>query len=452
MPKYLFEDMVRSKRQRREKSGDIRISSVDLSQKETKKEPKENEQPADLKIIYEMPEFGKSKNNEVGYVKSRGRNMLWFLALVSVMFCLFALSFLFSSAEILVDPKIKEVVLNENLSANLNSNDSLSFNLVVFDDTESKTLTANGEEDVAKKATGTVVIYNSFSSAPQTLNIDTRLEGSNGKIYKTKTKTVVPGIKKGSTIPGSVEVEIYATDAGEEYNSGPLDFKIFGFKGTPKYSKFYGRSKPGTQIIGGFRGKVPSVKEEDKKVAITEMETILKAKLLKKVVTPDFVLFENAVSFNIEDANILSGTSNDNNATITLKGTIYGILFNEQKLTKKITENKIKEYDGSEVYIPNITDLVFSLPEQINLSDKGSLDFENLKSINFNLSGSAKIVSKLDKDKFTADLLGISKKDFVQILSQYPNIESAVLKLRFPWMQSIPDKTENVKVIINYPE
>src|SRR6185436_19331087 len=104
--------------------------------------------------------------------------------------------------------------------------------------------------------------YNNYSTASQNLDIDTRLEGSNGKIYKTKTKIVIPGMKDGKT--GSVEVKVYASVAGPEYNSAPLDFKIFGFKGTPKYSKFYGRSKGA--LSGGAKGKAPalSAEEEDK--------------------------------------------------------------------------------------------------------------------------------------------------------------------------------------------
>ena len=43
--------------------------------------------------------------------------------------------------------------------------------------------------------------------------------------------------------PGSVEVGIYGSSAGPEYNSIPIDFKIFGFKNTPKYAKIYARSK-----------------------------------------------------------------------------------------------------------------------------------------------------------------------------------------------------------------
>ena len=98
-----------------------------------------------------------------------------------------------------VNPKIKDVALNDNLSASKDSNtDSLSFNLVEINGQESKIIQANSEKNVSQKATGTVVIYNAFSPAPQPLNIDTRLVGSNGKIYKTQTKIIVPGIRKGN--------------------------------------------------------------------------------------------------------------------------------------------------------------------------------------------------------------------------------------------------------------
>ena len=43
------------------------------------------------------------------------RYTLWFVALISVIFLLFALSFLFSSAKVSVNPKIQDVTLNENL-------------------------------------------------------------------------------------------------------------------------------------------------------------------------------------------------------------------------------------------------------------------------------------------------------------------------------------------------
>ncbi len=430
MPKRFLEDMVLAKRER--------------LKTEEKKRGGET-------FIVETREKVEVKKVEVGHLKSRSRYMLWFVAFVSVVFCFFAFTFLFSKAEVTINPKIKDIVLNKNLSANKDSNTSdLSFRLMVISGEENKTIEATTEKDVADKAIGTILIFNAFNSSVQTLSIDTRLEGSNGKIYKTQTKIIVPGMSKNGT-PGSVEVGIYGEKAGEEYNSDPLDFKIFGFKGSSKYSKFYGRSKGA--ITGGFKGKAPAVADADKMEAISELKASLKVSLLQKSADypNEFVLFKNAIFFDINDSNVLF-TTKDKNLIITLKGTLYGFLFNEQKLTKKIAIDNIDKYDGSDVYISNIKDLIFSLSAPAGIVNKDNVLFDNIENIDFNLSGPAKIVWKLDENKFIDDLLGKSKKDFNQVLSQYPNIESAILKLRFPWMQSVPNKKEDVKIIVNYPK
>ena len=411
MSKHLLEDMVRVKHIRKETEAK------------------------------EMRGTGEIKTNRA---KNRPRYMLWSVAFISVVFFVFALSFLFSSAEVAVNPKTKDIVLNENLSASKDSKiDGLSFDLVVISGEENAAVKASGEKDIFQKATGTVVIYNTFSFSPQALSIDTRLEGSNGKIYKTQTKTVVPGEPKTGT-PGSVEVKIYGAEAGQEYNSGPLDFKIFGFKGTPKYSKFYARSKG--EIAGGFKGKAPAVSDAEKAAAVGNLKTALQTKLLKKAIDQipgGFVLFKDAIFLDIDDANTPLATKN-NELIMTLKGKLYGFLFNEQKLTKKIAENNIEKYDGNEVLIPNIRDLIFSL------SGKNNISFDNMKNINFNLSGAAKIIWKLDTNKFTADLLDKSKKDFNQILLRYPNIDSATLTLSPAWKTSIPGQSKDIKMNVNY--
>ena len=75
-----------------------------------------------------------------------------------------------------------------------------------------------------------------------------------------------------------------------------------------------------------------------------------------------------------------------------------------------------------------------------------------MKNINFNLSGAIKIVWKLDVEKLINDLLGKSKKDFNQILLQYPYIDSAESELSPFWKMSFPDNTKDIKVIVNYPK
>jgi hypothetical protein len=131
---------------------------------------------------------------------------------------------------------------------------------------------------------------------------------------------------------------------------------------------------------------------------------------------------------------------------MSIKGTLYGIIFNEHDLTKKIAADNIQKYDGSEVYISNIKDLNFSLADQNNTT------LGSVQNINFNLSGPAKIVWKLDQNKFIADLLGKSKNDFSKILSQYPNINSATLTVTPAWKISIPDKMKDIKITVNYPQ
>ena len=381
--------------------------------------------------------------------RDRPRYTLWFVAIISLLFFIFSLSYFFLKVVVTVNPKIKDVVLNENLSASKDSNDNgLFFNLVgPISGEDSKTVQANTPKDVSNKATGTVVIYNTFGFSPQPLNIDTRLVGSNGKIYKTLTRTVVPGMNKDGTA-GQVEVEIYANVAGSDYNSAPLDFYILGFKGTLKYAKFKVRSKTGTEIVGGFVGKVNVISDADKTSALAELNLSLKAKLLAKLtsqIPSGFVLFKDAVFLSTQDPIIPLNADQNNNFTITLGGTLDGLLFNENNLTKKIAEDNIENYDESEVYIPNIKDLTFSL------SNKDNVSFADMKNIDFNLSGSAKIVWKLDESKLIADLLGKSKKDFDQILLQYPNIDSAQLSFSPFWRMSFPDKSKDIKVIVNYP-
>lgn len=385
---------------------------------------------------------------ETEYFKNKYRYMLWLVALVSVIFCFFAFSFLFSKAEVSVILKTKDVVLNENLSASLNlSVDTLPFELTSLSEDVSKTIVLE-EKDLKEKAKGKAVLYNKFSSSPQTLSIDTRMEGSNGKIYKTKTKVVIPGMSKNG-IPGQVNVDIYAEAEGVAYNSSPLDFKIFGFKGNAKYEKFYGRSVG--DITGGIVGKSRQVSDLQKIEIEKELKTILENKLFDKISSqiPGFLLYKDAVFLKTDNL-VIGPVSPEGSATLTLKGTLYGIILNEQELTQKIAKDNIEKYDGSEVYIPNIKDLTFFLPAQTDLSDKENISFDNVEDINFNLSGSAKIVFKLDVNKFTAELLNKPKNDFNQILSQYPNINSALVKLSPPWVQSLPGKIKNIKVDVNY--
>jgi hypothetical protein len=250
-----------------------------------------------------------------------------------------------------------------------------------------------------------------------------------------------------------------------------------GFKGTAKYSKFIVRSETNTQISGGFVGTAPDVAPADEAIALSNLKNTLQKNLSMKATAqiPDgYILYKDAVFLYTDDSNIASVYNTDGTATLTLSGTLYGVILNIQDLTQKIAADNIQSYDGSDVYIPNIKNLVFALAAQAGLSpattnissttatttststtSPPAIDTSVLSSaqnINFTLTGPAQIVWKVDTDKFLSDLLGQPKNNFSQILSKYPNIDSATLTIIPVWKMSIPDQSKNVKVIVNYPQ
>lgn len=391
---------------------------------------------------------GETKGEAENTKKPNSKYTLWTVAGVSVLFLFFALSYIFARVVVTIDPKIKSVSLKENLLASKNPSDPeniLSFDLVTLSGEENKIVKGKGEKDVSQKSKGLVVVYNNFSNSIQRLDINTRLEGSNGKIYKTEKAVIVPGMS--GTTPGSIEVFVDAAEAGADYNSGPLDFKIFGFKGTPKYEKFYARSKG--DIAGGLQGKYPYVSDDQKNTIINQMKSDLQAKLFKKAsdqIPEGFILFKDATFLNTDAGAIDTSAVTADTLPLKLKGTMYGFLLNKDKLIKKIAKDNIANYDGSEVALSGIQNLSFSL------SGKDNVSFADTENINFSLSGSTKIYWKLDTSKLISDLLGKSKNDFSRILLSYPYVDSAKLEISPIWKMTFPEEAKNIKIIVNYPE
>ena len=370
--------------------------------------------------------------------------LLWFVASGSIIFLFFSLSYFFSSAQITISPRTEEAAINQSLTASKSSSSSpMPFDLIVIEGVEEKKVEAGERKAVKYPARGLAIIYNDFSESPQLLSVDTRLEGSNGKIYKTEKRVLVPGRKDGK--PGALEVGIYAASPGPAYNSAPLDFKIFGFKGTPRYEKIYARSKG--NLTGGAEGNLYVIPQSQKAQVLADLQNSLKEKLLSKAteqIPKGFVLFKNAAFLSANDSEV-SASGAENPIPLRLKGTLYGFLLDEKKLTKKIAADAVARYDQSEVFIPNLQDLSFSL-----LSG-GDAPWSDMKTIDFTLRGTVKIVWKFDADKFRLELRGRKKKDFNLVLAKYPNVTSASLMLKPFWRLSLPSKPERIKVLVNYP-
>ena len=164
-----------------------------------------------------------------------------------------------STAAVNISPYKETLIVDSRLRARANTTtDGLPFEIAQLSAEESGLVTATGITSGGQKASGKIIVYNNYGSAPQKLIANTRFQTSDGKVYRIKGAISVPGM-------GVLEATVYADQAGEEYNIGPADFTLPGLKGGPRFEKVFAKSK--LAMSGGSSGNSRIVKKEDIDIA-----------------------------------------------------------------------------------------------------------------------------------------------------------------------------------------
>ena len=380
---------------------------------------------------------------------SFGKKLFFWLVIIIIIGgpLVFYTSRAFTRVKVTVEQRNVDIVLDETVIAKripltASSTGEIGFQMMTLESTETQAVDASGTEKVAEKARGEIIIYNDFNAEPQQLVINTRFESPAGKIYHLTTPVSVPGQKMvdGKLTPGSVSATVVADAAGESYNSAPTDFKIPGFKGSPRYDKFYARSK--TPLAGGFVGERASVAVADRERVSRELESVLKDRLLKEAATsvpPGFILFGEGAFFDFETlaANAASGGTTN----LTVKGAFNGIMFDRLELSRYLAGSKIQDLGTSPVSILEPEKLTFDL-----LSAE-TFDTKLTQTIRFKLTGPAKVVCIYDEKQLLSDLLGKKRNDYQKIFTQYPSITRATAEFTPPWANQFPDTTDRIAIV-----
>ncbi len=246
----------------------------------------------------------------------------------------------------------------------------------------------------------------------------------------------MPG-KKG-TVPGSIEVTVSADEAGEKYNVGLTDFTIPGFKGDPRFTTFYGRSK--TVMSGGFSGVMKVVSESDRKNAEDEIKSKLSADILKEAqskVPEGFVMYPKAYRI---DWNILPQENLEaDQVRLSIEGVLTAAVFAKKDLGTFLAQSFLKDYDGEPIEVKNITDLSIS---PTNPDFKPATD----SVIDFSVAGVAQFVWIIDESGLKQALLGQDKDTFAEILKGFATIDKADAKTTPFWKGTFPKKLESITI------
>ena len=317
--------------------------------------------------------------------------------------------------------------------------------LLEFKKVASGEFESTGKEFIENRARGQAVVYNRFSSSPQTIVQNTRFLTKNGTLFRLTQTAVIPGAKivEGKIIPQSIEVELQADSPGEGSNIVDKDtvLKIPGFQGTPKYDGFYAIAPSG--FNGGFKGEARVVTAEDLKKAEEEVSKKvfdeLNQEIVKKI-PPDFKFMESLREIEILKVNSVRANTRSERFSVEAEAKARSLIFKERDVLSLLkdlvlTDEPIKEFiEGS---------------QNINYHVR-KIDF-NKSRAEVSLSGDIKAKSVIKKEELIQAARGKKEGSIIEILKGRSDIAKFRLAFFPPWLLKAPDNGDKIRVMVEEP-
>lgn len=305
----------------------------------------------------------------------------------------------------------------------------------------------SGSERVERKATGTITVYNEYSSEKQSLVAGTRFSAPDGKIYKTNTKITVPGAKivDGKISGSRIDVTVTAEKAGAEYNIPPTSkFRIPGFQGTPKYDAFYGISA--ASMAGGIVGDIKVPTKDDIAKGEADIKNTLESTLRGQAfvsVSDDIKVLPKAYSFRVVNKTIGKEAGADGKFTILMSGELKIFGFKEGDLLAAF---------ASQVAAQSDVDLMLH-NNSLEQSDAGygdpTLDLKN-GTMSFNLDFKSNWIRPFDINDFKNKVANKSKNDITATIYGLPGFISGEVSFWPIWVFRSSSDVSKIVVDVNY--
>lgn len=400
----------------------------------------------DNEIKEEMPMFNNRRQGS-GVPKK----MIWGGVVLAILFIVFVGSSFFTSVKAVVVPKQAKITVDNSVIATKDglsaSSTTLAFNTVSKEITKSVEVASNGTENVSRKATGKITIFNNFATEEQLLIANTRFETPDGKIYRISEPVTVPGQKSqsGKTIPGQISVTVTADQAGDSYNVDKVDFTIPGFEGTPRFDGFYARSI--TPISGGFIGQVKTITDADRLAAETSLKKDLEGQTLDPAqleIPENNIALPGATftTFSTDEKSI----DGKNAVTLTGKLAVTAITFDKNLIASYLADKYVPDYAGESVKIKNYDSL------KLAVLDEDLSGAENIDSIEVDLKGDAHLIWVIDEVKFKEMIAGKTKSTYTLAIADFPAIQGISLKFMPPWASTIPSNINKITIVESVDE
>lgn len=394
--------------------------------------------------------FGDIKNR-----KGRRKKKIIIAAAVSVVVLLVVLYVLIPSAKVVIavvsEPFASEanvMISKDDSEINL-ENKIIPGNFIEKEEELSKSFPATGEKNVGAKSKGKITIYNNWDQQAISLPAGTEFNSSGGVGFVSTAAVTVPGAQVGLqggqfviTASGTADVNVEATDVGDQGNIGSSDFTITSIPKVQQ-SKIYGKSA--ASMSGGTNQMVSVVNGKDISDAKTSIETELKESMTTKIkeeLDPKYNLLDSAITSEIisEGADRNDGDQADA-FNYTIKIRIRALTFSEDDFRQVLVNN-------AENQLPDDQAIVSDQTEAINYEVVSS----DIKSGKIELKGKfdGYIANKYDNDVIKSDIRGKSITAARKKITSYDKVLSVDINTFPRFIHSLSYITRNITIEYNY--
>lgn len=375
-------------------------------------------------------------------------NIIIIFIAISIIVAAVSMVIILPRATIEISPKREAVILDLPIKADISISEvNIEQNKIPGQKAEVEKekvsrFKATGKTSAESKATGTIIIYNNQTPPQsQALVKTTRFQTPDGKIFRIINNVTVPAAKteNGKIIPGTIEADVVADVSGAEYNIGPSEFTIPGFKGTAKFDVFYGKSILPMQ--GGSKGDSTIVTLDDienaKKIIETELIELSKNELKEKL-PKDLDFIEDTITTKIieEKISAKAGTSTEN-FSVTLKVSAMTFLFKEEDVKTLIEKNiEIK-------IMRDKIDFKETRKKYINIDP----DF-NAGIMSFTAHIEQDIASLIDTEILKNEIAGKNESEIREYIEEQEAIDSANVSFWPKFVKKAPNNTVKIKILL----
>ena len=296
-----------------------------------------------------------------------------------------------------------------------------------------------------EKASGTIRVYNAYSTAAQLLVPNTRFVSDDGKLFRISKSITVPGAhySGGKLVPGTVDVVVTADQSGDEYNIKASTFSLPGLAGTASYTSIYAKSfEP---MSGGVSKEIPQVTQEDidkAQIELTQRALAESKDALEKLLpSGDYIVLEEAIEQKTAEF-----TSSAQAGREELE-----FFAQAESMAKAMVFKKSSVQDFAKKHVLSLAPQDKALQEN-SLSVEYTLvetALENGK-IKLALKITANLYDAIDEQSLRETVKNKRPEAIIRILTGYPQIERAKVNLWPFWVRESPDKSEKIEIKIMF--